>query len=69
MTDVMLVIDDAKLPATRFAVLPDPIRIRSALSVIQVLRWAAVAASNRMPLTAWPAAEPRPAGADSEGSA
>jgi hypothetical protein len=53
--------EDAKLPATRLAAaLPNS--TRSALSVTQVLRCAAVAASNRMPLTRWPAAEPRPAG-------
>jgi hypothetical protein len=69
MAPVMLAIEAAKLPATRFAVLPDPIRMRSALSVIQVLRWAAVAASNKMPLTRWPSAEPRPAGAACEGIA
>jgi len=68
MPVVMLVIDEAKLPATRLA-FDEPISTRSALSVSHVLRWVAVAASNRMPLTRWPADEPRPAGADSEGSA
>src|ERR1700761_3580413 len=62
MPDVMLAIDDAQLPATRLPCAP-PNRMRSALSVVQVFFWAAVAASRRAPLTRWPLLEPRPAGA------
>jgi hypothetical protein len=68
MPAVMFAHEDAKLPATRLPCAP-PNRTRSALSVSQVLRCAAVAASNRMPLTRWPADEPRPDGADSDGIA
>src|SRR5258708_21490652 len=65
---VIFAIDAAKLPADRLALL-DPINTRSALSVIQVSRCAAVAASNKMPLTRWPFAELRPAGAAEFGRA